>query len=214
MKSIYFFLVATLLALSACQKEDEGMPFDDDNPTVNVPEDTIVLTPTAYTPGDTTFGFVQAVWQDSFLWSASATARYHGSPTLPNESYFIIEFRTHETETPFNFLRESLTFTEIPKNTVGIFAITTAHGNFNNQSVFGSYATLIDGGDALEDYYEVDESLGGNQLTILEVDTVNQIYKGTFNVSFQIATTFGKQNPDNPDKMKFEDAEFWVQLQE
>ena len=198
------------MLLSACRDDDMGGPMDDG--PGGVPGDTTALVPADYLPGDTTFGVVYAVLQDSVFWVASGLAQNQMEhPTSPDE-YFGIQFNTYESV--FGFQRENLFLSEIPKNKLGNYTISSGHFDFDDELIGATFYTVADDGDVLEDSYEVDESVLDNMLTISSIDSINNVYEGSFTVTFKIATIGGKMNPNNPDRMTFRDASFRVKIQE
>ncbi|MEZ4955327.1 MAG: hypothetical protein R2825_17325 [Saprospiraceae bacterium] len=213
MKNI-LFLFSMLFLFAACADDDTPVfPVDDDGP-VTPPEDTLVLHPAIYVAGDTTYGYVQGVWLDSFIWEASISiARIQDwHPTFPGD-YWDMGFSAYHRLS--GFTRHSLYLTEIPKNSVGTFKVAFDHFDLDDGFVGASFHTSTDDGDVGEDNYIVDETATDNLLTITEIDTVEQIYRGHFTVSFEINNPQGfKLNPNNPDKFTIRDAVFWVKLQE
>ncbi|HFA48810.1 MAG TPA: hypothetical protein ENJ95_07320 [Bacteroidetes bacterium] len=177
----YRFLHLFLLGLFflSCSKEDRIIPI--------------------YEPGPMTFGWVEAK-KNGVEFLASCTAIANDQPPL---EYFAIRFTT---ETEEGFAREQVTLNDIEYNPK-----THSFGPYDERydSVVGaSYSTVTDDGDVLEDVYIWDGSAGDNSITITTVDTLNNIVKGNFTVSFVIKPGREKRNPDNPDKVTFSDAEF------
>ena len=210
MKNIFFLLFAFLL-LNACKDDDQiTTPIDDDNPVI--PEDTIELDPAKYIAGDTTYGYVLGVWQDSVEWegSASIAACQFWHLTHPDD-FINIGFDAYHRIS--GFLRNVIYLSEIQKDSIGSYKISKGQWDQDDGLVGASFHTATDDGDVGEDNYIVDETATDNLLTITEVDTVNQIYRGHFTVSFEINNPQGGLlNPNNPEKFRIKDAEFWVKL--
>jgi len=210
MKKIFYFTIAGLMLLLACR--DNDMFGTIDGGPRNVIDDSTTLVSADYRPGDTTFGVVYAILQDSVFWVASGLALSQAWHTTDPEKYFDLQFNTYESE--FGFHRENMYLSEISKSTIGNVKISGGHFDLDDGFVGASFHTLTDDGDVCEDSYEVDESVSNNMLIISSIDSINNIYRGSFTVTFKIATIGGKMNPDNPDKITFKDASFWVKIQE
>ena len=212
MKKIYpFLIILPFILFFSCEK---------DEPTVPLPvepaqeEDTIALRPFKYTAPTSDYGFVNAIWQDSFRWEAGGVAQAQDWHSTHPDDYFTLQFVTAEPFGEFLLKRQDLYLTEIPLRKRGSYRISGSHWDLDDGLVGGSFFTVTDDGDVLEDSYIVDENSPDNELAITEVDTVEQIYWGTFTVSFEISTQGGKRNPDNPDKFKIRNAEFWAKIYE
>ena len=106
------------------------------------------------------------------------------------------------------FVQALFSFNEVPVKT-GIHEI----GNVNdlNDGLVGvSYGTLR--GDVVEDHYIMDETAPDNRIEVTFVDTVEMRIEGTFTVSFDIQDPEKKRNPNNPDRVKFTNGHFNVQI--
>jgi hypothetical protein len=212
MKNI-LFLFSMLFLFAACTDDDTPVfPVDDDGPVT--PEDTLVLHPAIYVAGDTAYGYAQGVWQDSFAWEGSVTiASIQNWHLTAPEDYINVIFEAYHRLS--GFTRHNMYFSEIPVKTTGSFEISKGHWDQDDGLIGASFHTSTDDGDVGEDNYIVDETATDNLLTITEIDTVEQIYRGHFTVSFEINNPQGfKLNPNNPDKFTIRDAVFWVKLQE
>jgi hypothetical protein len=183
MKSKFFFLIAFTSFLLGCEKE-EFVPI--------------------FHPGSMTYGRMNAD-KNGVDWVASSLAQVYD--TIP--SLFGIGASTFSEE---GFARENLAFNKIPKQ-VGRYNIRGPINNILDGFTGSSYFTKEDDGDALEDTYEVDESVTDNYLEVTLLDTVaHHFVQGKFTVSFKIATPGGKRNPSNPDKVKFSNGTFDVKF--
>ncbi|MEZ4955328.1 MAG: hypothetical protein R2825_17330 [Saprospiraceae bacterium] len=212
MKNI-LFLFSMLFLFAACADDDTPVfPVDDDGPVT--PEDTLVLHPAIYVAGDTTYGYVSGVWTDSVAWEASTIlARIQSWHSTHPTNYLNIGFSAYHRVS--GYLRHTINLSEIPRDSIGTFDIAFDHWDLDDGFIGATFHTLTDDGDVGEDNYIVNETATDNLLTITEIDTVEQIYRGHFTVSFEINNPQGfKLNPDNPDKFTIRDAVFWVKLQE
>ena len=179
MKYTLFYLLALGLFLSGCEKDD-GLP---------VP---------IYEAGPMTYGSVTAK-KNGVDFSASAIAFINTQPP------YDVGFK-FGTESVNGFRRESVRLNDIKYE-----AKTYAIGPYDERDdgvVGPAYATLTDDGDVQEDVYRWDETATDNFLTVSEIDTVANIMKGTFTITFVIDPDREKRNPANPDKVVFSDAEF------
>lgn len=152
-------------------------------------------------PGKMTYGRMDAK-KGGEDWVASSAAFNYD--TIP--SFFGISSATFSEE---DFLREELIFNKIPKTT-GKYVISGPINNIFDGFVGSTYHTSEDDGDASEDNWDVDETATDNYIEVTMIDTVANIVQGNFTVSFNIATSGGKRNPDNPDKVKFSKGTFDV----
>ncbi len=184
--TIAFFTLA--LMVSSCYKEDHYGP-------VRV-----------FLPGEMEHGYGQAQKNGTdFL--ASAVAQEHND----KPGFYKITFLT---ETEKGFFREGLGFARIlPEE--GLFPFTNRHDNRNlkGDSISTGYALSTDDGHVFEDAYALDESKS-NYFHIMRFDTVAGEIAGRFKVHFKIVTRGGKRNPANPDRVKFEDGYFEVDIVE
>lgn len=156
-----------------------------------------------YFPGNMTFGRMDAD-KEGKAWVASSAAFYNEyNPAL----FGIIA----STFTEGGFLRETLVFNKIPLK-VGRYEVTKLNNDMFDGKTGASYNTSEDDGDVSEDSYDVDESATDNYIEITLVDTIANMAKGNFTVSFNIVTSGGKRNPSNPDKVKFSNGTFDVEF--
>ncbi len=180
------FTVALLI--TACYKEDHYGP-------VRV-----------FLPGEMEHGYGQAQKNGTdFLASAEA------KENRDKPGFYGIAFLT-ETDKGFN--REILGFGRmLPLE--GLFPLTNRHDerNLQGDSIKCSYSLGTDDGHVFEDTYDLDEGKS-NFFHILRFDTLAGEIEGRFKVHFKIATRGGKRNPANPDRVKFEDGYFEVDIVE
>lgn len=217
MKKIFFLLFClSIFLFLSCEKDEPVVPVLPSDPGVEEPmqEDTVVLQPFWFVPLEESFGFAEAIWQDSFLWKATGAASDQYWHSTNPDAYFTMSFLTFESSSnPSHFFnRQDLYFSEIPLNQLGTYSISGGTWDLDDGLVGARFFTQMDDGDVAEDSYIIDETATDNVLSVTEVDTVEQVYKGTFTVSFQISTEGGKRNPDNPDNLKIKDGEFMVKI--
>lgn len=162
--------------------------------------DSLTIVPT-YAAGDKDFGDATAVKINKH-WEASARLTERG-PDI-----FGLSFQTFSSK---GFLRESFSLVPVTLS-IGCYQIdTTSHEEFT--AVAGFYSIWTDDGDALEDYYRIDlETRNSNLLEITDVDNANRTLKGKFSVSFVISTAGGKNNPLSPDRVRFLNGSFEVEI--
>ncbi|GJM34375.1 MAG: hypothetical protein DHS20C18_33760 [Saprospiraceae bacterium] len=155
-----------------------------------------------YFPGSMTYGKVTAM-KGNKDWIASGLALRHGD--RPDE-YIGIYAGTFSEE---GFRRERIYFNEVPiaEGEYIVKGLTQYDGFIGT-----SYSTLADDGDIVEDVYISDDTRSDNRLTITEIDTVINMVKGTFHVTFILPNPAEKINPQNPDRITFSNGEFEVQL--
>ena len=204
----------SIFLLLACEKDEPTLPVPPHDPGTEEPEDTVVLQPFWFVRDEIYFGYAQAVWQDSFLWDASGSASHQDYHTTHPDDYLDMRFQTFEPAGVPNlyFKRQKLLLSEIPLSQIGTYIISGGTWDLNDGMVGARFFTSTDDGDVAEDSYIVDETATDNVLTVTEVDIEEQVYKGTFTVSFEISTEGGKRNPNNPDKLKIKDGEFMVKI--
>lgn len=124
-----------------------------------------------------------------------------------SDSYFGIQFRTETIE---GFEREFFGFSEIKLET-GTYQVSGEHFTINqtpDDIIGASYGTSQLDGDVSEDNYQLNESKS-NRLTVTEIDTINNMVKGTFQVWFKIdQSNREKVNPNNPDNVSLTNGSF------
>ena len=153
-------------------------------------------------PGEMTYGRMDAKKNGANWVASSAAFNYDTIPSL-----FGLKASTFSED---GFLREGLNFNKIPKKT-GVYIVSGPNNNVFDGFVGSSYHTSEDDGVS-EDRWNVDESATDNHLEVTLIDTIANMVKGNFTVSFNIATSGGKRNPDNPDKVKFSKGTFEVEF--
>ncbi len=156
-----------------------------------------------YYPGSMIYGSAEAK-KNGKDWLASSGAQHYD--TIP--SLFGMGMETVSEE---GFPREDISFNKIPKS-VGKYKVSGPYNNVFDGFVGSSYHTLEDDGDALEDTYVLNEDAIDNYLEITLIDTVANIVQGKFTVTYDIATSGGKRNPNNPDRVKFSDGSFDIEF--
>lgn len=106
------------------------------------------------------------------------------------------------------FERECISFNEIPPK-VGKYKIINASSDPDDELVEANYFISTADGDVLSAIYIVNES-NSNKVEITAIDTVAGTVQGTFSVKFE--QNPDKHTPDYPDKVKFKNGTFDVQL--
>ncbi|MEM9921961.1 MAG: hypothetical protein AAF990_27905 [Bacteroidota bacterium] len=142
-------------------------------------------------PGDTTLGIAQGM-RNNIDWTASGYAVEIDSV---NEVYAI----NFETFNEFGHRRENLTLSNIRLQTSPFELVDDPE--LGKVDVF--YSTVGADGDSLEDVYVMKDG-STNQFSILEVDSIQQIIKGGFEINFKIRNQNDKVNQNNPDEIIFE----------
>ena len=155
-----------------------------------------------YYPGDMPFGKMMGK-KEGYDWVASSYAQQQDN----DPAYFGILASTCTIE---GFLRETLGLNKIPMKT-GSYKISGPYNNIFDGFVGSSYGTSRDDGDVAEDNYIVDETADDNYIEITYLDTIANLVKGKFTVTY-VVTTEHAGNPNNPDKVKFSDGEFEVEF--
>ncbi|GJM32043.1 MAG: hypothetical protein DHS20C18_10440 [Saprospiraceae bacterium] len=158
-----------------------------------------------YFPGPMTYGKIMATKGDK-EWLASGLALRR---TDRPDEYIGIHGSTYSEE---GFWREDFLFYKVPISE-GEYPIKGNNPEYDG-FVSAHYAILADDGDILEDIYVPDDDRSDNWLTITEIDTVINMAKGMFNVSFILSNPDEKINPQNPDRITFSNGEFEVQIRE
>ncbi len=185
MKNIILLII--LLGFFGCSRSDE---------------ETLV---SIYEPGDMEFGWCEGYKNGKPFVSSGEAKRY----TVFTDQYFGIAFDTYTTE---GFHREHIAFGAIPFSG-GTFPISGRPPKVNDPiiegMVGGFYSTSEDDGDVLEDVYLVNED-ANNEIIISEVDTINNVVKGSFHVEWIIDPSRNKINESNPNNVVFSEMVFEV----
>jgi hypothetical protein len=181
----YSIICLFLLLTAGCSKERFGIPI--------------------FESGSMATGKV-AAFKNGIAWLASGAALRHDDG---NDEFIGIYAGTFSEE---GFERESILLNEIPVKK-GVYPIKGSLRDIYDGFVGGSYITLTDDGDAIDDVYLIDESAVGNQLVIESVDTLTNIIRGNFTVSFRMdPDEWDTRNMINPIKVKFSNGVFEVRL--
>lgn len=187
MKSLAAFIVAILSALMiACQDDKQST-------------DLFLV----YLPGDTTNGQMSAI-KSQTEWVASAYAAFHND----DRNFISITAATFTRE---GYEREHLALSYLPTST-GFYSIDRVYQYQTDKSVKAIYATSTADGDASEDFYRLDTAVTDNYIEITKMDTVSNEIEGFFTCSFVLTTHGGKQNPLNPDRVRFWNGHFKVKI--
>ncbi|MCF6171281.1 MAG: hypothetical protein L3J66_09920 [Bacteroidales bacterium] len=136
-------------------------------------------------------------------WGAECFSNYASN----HEDEFYLKLLTYSQE---GYIREDLTIIRIPLS-LGDYIINKIAVDSNGLipvNNMASYATLIDDGDVLDDYYDVLElDSATNKLNITSIDFDNLIVKGEFSVSFVLADSLSVS-----DTIRFSNVEFQTQI--
>lgn len=153
-----------------------------------------------YFPGDRESGYATAE-KTNRAWNATAKVRFYSEA----RDTFSLDFTTYDGV--FGYERESISLNFLTL-TPGCRSITNYTEIPPTTNPTSGYA-IVDG-DAIEDYYDVDENAAdSNRIEIIEVDPIERILRGRFSVSYII---WRKWNPDSPDRVRFFNGEFEVKL--
>lgn len=194
-----FLLVLILLVLAACHKEETYTP---EPPPPSPPTEYVPI----FAPCDTSNGVATAN-KLTAAWKAGVSCR---SVTSAGKKYWVIDLQTCSSD-GFGSIRERLGIGGIPDdNPIQRYSILNFTSSIIDGSVDPSYATLVDDGDVLEDYYHIDTTATNDFMQIDRWDTVNKRAEGRFSVSFNIREP--RRNPKNPKKVQFTSGKFWVKL--
>lgn len=158
-----------------------------------------------FSAGPMTYGWGTANKND-LAFESSGSALGHSDK--PNE-YFTLYFDTFTSD---GFWRERILMNEI-KYEVGEYLVKGGTRDVYDGLIGSKYYTLDSGGDVVEDSYVVKDS-PNNKLMISEVDTIENIVRGTFYLEFKIDPDREKRNPDNLNNVTFSEGEFEVSFRE
>lgn len=161
-------------------------------------EPTPEIPTTIFQPGDQMNGWLKGK-KNGLKFEASAHIQNH----LDTASFFIIQFTTFSEE---GFLRENIAFNKIPYRQQEYEVKGTV--NLTYDGYVGTVYYRVNGdGHSSDGKYLMDESTQ-NTLTITEIDTVQNIVRGTFDVSYI------RVEPDESDvyplNIHFSEGEFEV----
>lgn len=125
------------------------------------------------------------------------------------DDFFGLRFLTY---TDWGAEREFMSVGELEYKT-GRRQVVREDDNLENGIPIGSYSTLSDDGDVLEDFYRID-SRQDNWIEITVLDTINGelTISGSYSLHFKIDRE--KTNPLNPDHIRFLDGVFEVRFQQ
>ncbi|TAK50393.1 MAG: hypothetical protein EPO28_00435 [Saprospiraceae bacterium] len=183
----FIILISFIAIVISCKKEDTGFPIP------------------IYQPGPMTYGKATAV-KATENWTASA----YGQEEDWSEGTVSVIAQTYSEE---GFLREILSFQEVPKK-IGKYNLSKTISP-NDGLVLASYGNIIDDGDVLGDYYNLDLNATDNFVEVTYIDTLERIIRGKFTATFVIDLTGAykeKIDPANPDKVKFWNGMFDVKI--
>jgi hypothetical protein len=185
MRITIFFLLIGILSFSCSKKEGEVVP---DIPT------------TIFEKGEQNNGWVTAQ-KNGLDYNASP----FGGQQWGHDDFLFIYFDTYSEE---GFLRGQLFFSQIPYK-LGKMTVKGPPANNFNGNVGTGYYGVIGHGDEHDTTYNIDES-ADNTFEITYIDTVEQIIRGTFDVTYIIDE---KYTPSvDPPKIHFSGGEFEVKL--
>lgn len=154
-----------------------------------------------YEAGAMTYGKVEAKINGK-CWEASAIGIMYED--LPDQ-YFGLQSDTYNEE---GYRREGLYITEIPL-AIGHYPVEKNVLPPVNNYVGASFYVNQDDGDILEAYYELDESVEDNSVTVDELDLEANIVKGTFDLTFLLKDGYSDKYPK---KVKLKNGTFEVKL--
>jgi hypothetical protein len=111
------------------------------------------------------------------------------------------------------FLRESITFNEIPPE-IGVYKISGDVSDKGDDLIGASYFRSEDDGDVVTGAYIVDTDgdKKSNELEITAIDTVARTVQGNFKVKFRQKPD--TENTDYPTKVEFKKGCFDVTIRE
>ncbi|HRH67696.1 MAG TPA: hypothetical protein PLU53_15470 [Bacteroidia bacterium] len=196
----HFFLFAGLLWVLSC-KDDLPPVFQGEIPELGV--DTVQTFLPCNRPESGTASGIKI----SATWNATAEC---SSYEYLGKKYWTIELLTCSE---FDEFREDVFFQRIPdSHPKGFYAFTAHAYPLSEGYVKAGYARLASDGDVLDDYYYVDTLSANDYLIIDKWDTLHKQIEGRFRVSFNIRQP--RNNPENPEKVKFWKGQFRLPLRE
>lgn len=147
------------------------------------------------------YGGTAIALKNGTAWKADCIAGY--SNQFPDELYILMHTFSKE-----GFLRENLHIGRIIP-AIGIYTIEKAITDSTSivqNNYYSSFATVIDDGDVLDDFFVVLES-AENFLEITHIDLNKKIIQGKFNVNYILSDTV-----PSPDTIHFTGGEFRINI--
>ncbi len=181
MKKLLIYII--FLFLCSCKKEDANVIEIDNSPI--------------YEPGSMEYGWTTAKKNGKDFKASTLALKYKNY----NKKFGIL-FGTYTID---GAQRDFAILNSI-KYEVGKYQVTLSD-NLDTNKVNMSYYTHAYDGDITEDKYIIDEG-ANNYIIITEIDTIKNSVKGEFLLNLLIAPDQPKNNPLNPNKLKFTEGKF------